>query len=156
MSWIWSVPTGHYCQLSPCQPKTLHCVVVGVSAEGAGGKDLARDIREVRWHDHKISFFQDFSRVAQEGQHTFLECKPILHTGQSRCTLQSDLGEIIWFMLQSWSPSYERHLYEHYDTEAGDVFMFILPPPSSYLTLLANHFIFRIVLTIQVVFIVWG
>lgn len=42
-------------------------------------RQLAREIGDVRWQNHKISFYQDFSKATQERRHSFLECKRLLH-----------------------------------------------------------------------------
>lgn len=43
-------------------------------------RQLAREIGDVRWQNHKISFYQDFSKATQDFQHAFLECKRLLHS----------------------------------------------------------------------------
>lgn len=42
----------------------------------------AREIGDVRWQNHKISFYQDFSKATQERRHSFLECKRLLHSAK--------------------------------------------------------------------------
>lgn len=43
---------------------------------------LAREIGDIHWQNHKISFYQDFSKATQERQHSFLECKCLLHSAK--------------------------------------------------------------------------
>lgn len=43
---------------------------------------LAREIGAVRWQNHMISVYQDFSKATQECCHSFLECKGLLHTAK--------------------------------------------------------------------------
>ncbi|CAK6983694.1 hypothetical protein F7725_028284 [Scomber scombrus] len=45
-------------------------------------RQLAREIGDVRWQNHKISFYQDFSKATQERRHSFLECKRLLHSAK--------------------------------------------------------------------------
>ncbi|KAK7921935.1 hypothetical protein WMY93_008837 [Mugilogobius chulae] len=40
---------------------------------------LAREKGDVLWHDHKISFYQDFSKATQVRRQAFQECKRLLH-----------------------------------------------------------------------------
>lgn len=45
-------------------------------------RQLAREIGDVRWQNHKISFYQDFSKAIQDRRHSFLECKRLLHSAK--------------------------------------------------------------------------
>lgn len=45
-------------------------------------RQLAREIGDVRWQNHKISFYQDFSKATQERRQSFLECKRLLHSAK--------------------------------------------------------------------------
>lgn len=40
---------------------------------------LAREIGEVHWQNHKISFYQDFSKITQMRRQSFVEAKRLLH-----------------------------------------------------------------------------
>ncbi|KAF3835726.1 hypothetical protein F7725_028284 [Dissostichus mawsoni] len=45
-------------------------------------RKVAREIGDVRWKTHKISFYQDFSKATQDRRRSFLECKRLLHSAK--------------------------------------------------------------------------
>lgn len=45
-------------------------------------RNAAREKGDVRWRNHKISVYQDFSKATQDRRHAFLECKRLLHSAK--------------------------------------------------------------------------
>jgi len=45
-------------------------------------RNVAREIGDVRWKTHRISFYQDFSKATQDRRRSFLECKQLLHAAK--------------------------------------------------------------------------
>ncbi|KAK1896881.1 LINE-1 retrotransposable element ORF1 protein [Dissostichus eleginoides] len=45
-------------------------------------RNVAREIGDVRWKTHEISFYQDFSKATQDRRRSFLECKRLLHSAK--------------------------------------------------------------------------
>lgn len=45
-------------------------------------RNLARERGDVHWQDHKISFYQDFSKATQDRRYSFQECKRLLHSAK--------------------------------------------------------------------------
>ena len=69
-------------------------------------KQRAREIGNVRWNDHILSFYQDFSKATQVRRHAFLECKRLLHAAK----IQFGLGYPA--VLSFTTPEGNRHHFE--------------------------------------------
>lgn len=69
-------------------------------------RQRAREVGNVCWNNHKISFYQDFSRATQMWRHAFVECKRLLHAAK----IQFGLGYPA--VLSFATPGGSKHRFE--------------------------------------------
>lgn len=67
---------------------------------------LAKERGEVRWKEHKISFYQDFSRATQTRRQAFAECKRLLH--QAKIPFGIGYPAVLFFS----SPNGSKHRFD--------------------------------------------